>query len=86
MPGGRYRHDLMVKPSILVPRHAAALGAGLVGGADRSTDAEHPHRLQAEAQLLASLGGGDVVPAEVAGALEHYAEYFDDPGFKPLPH
>ena len=23
---------------------------------------------------------------KVAGALEHYATYFDDPGFKPLPH
>src|SRR6185312_9296045 len=57
-----------------VPRDAAAPGAGLRGRSAGGRDAEHAHRLQAEAELLAAVGGGDVEPGQVAYALEPIAD------------
>src|SRR3954466_2642466 len=59
---------------LLLTRYAPGLRTGLRGGAARRRDAEHPHGLQAEAELLAPIGRGDVEPAEVAHALEPVAD------------
>ena len=45
--------------------HASARGSGLRGREPRGArDAEHAHRLQAQAELLPAVGGGDVQGAE----------------------
>src|SRR5829696_8796076 len=64
------------RPPLLLraPGNLAAFGARLQGWASRRGYAEDSHRLQAEAQLLATLGGGDVVAAELADALEAVAD------------
>ena len=61
-------------PILRLAAHAAAAGAGLGGRAARGGDAEHAHRLQAEAELLAAVGGGDVEPGQVLHALEPVAD------------
>src|SRR5680860_1646544 len=63
------------RPSILAAaRNLAAPGTRFLGRAAGRGDAQHSHRLEAEAELLAALGGGDVVAAEVAYALEAVAD------------
>ena len=54
--------------------HAAALGPGLGGRPARRGDPEHAHRLQAERELLATVAGADVEPAQLAHALEAVAD------------
>ena len=44
------------------------------GRAERRGDAEHAHRLQPQAQLLAPLGRGDVVAAQLLGPLQAVAD------------
>ena len=68
-PSGRPRHAVL-----RLARDAAAAGAGLGRGPARRGDAEHAHRLQAEAELLAAVGRGDVEAGEVAHALEPVAD------------
>ena len=58
------------------PRRAdlAAAGAGLERRTAGGGDAEHAHRFEAEAELLAALGRGDVVAAELAHPLQPVAD------------
>src|SRR2546421_3234752 len=52
------------------PRDATALGAGLERRARGGRDAEHAHRLEPEAQLLAPVARADVVAGELAYPLQ----------------
>src|SRR4051794_11679893 len=56
------------------PRHAATPRTVLRGRAAAGGDAEHAHRLEAEAELLAAVGGSDVQAGELADALEAVAD------------
>ena len=60
------RHHDRREPARHTPRACARLGGGAAGGGD----AEHAHRLQAEAELLAAVAGADVQAGELAHALE----------------
>ena len=51
-----------IKASVDNARDAAALRSGLQCGPARGGDAEHPHRLQPEAELLASVARADIQP------------------------
>src|ERR1700761_6144261 len=55
-------------------RHLAAAGARLERRAAGRGDAEDAHRFEPEAELLAALGRGDVVAAELAHALQPVAD------------
>src|SRR5262245_11467729 len=75
LPNGTSR---LVRPEglLLLCRgaHLAALGAGLERRAAWRGDPEDAHRLEAEAELLAALGRGDIVAAELADTLEAVAD------------
>src|SRR5688572_16855281 len=58
----------------LRPAHLAASCPRFHRGAPRWRDAKDAHRLEAQAKLLAALGRGDVVAAEIAHALEAVAD------------
>src|SRR6202167_1887222 len=64
------RADLRSRAPRGAPWHAPAFRARLRGGAARGGDAEHAHRLQTEAELLAAVAGADVEARELAHALE----------------
>src|SRR5215475_12393248 len=55
-------------------RHSAAFGARLMRRAARRGDAEDAHGFEAEAELLAALGGGDVMAAELFHPLQPVAD------------
>ena len=84
-PSGARHRPLRVAGEVAAPRsrprspaplarHATALGTRLARGAARRGDPEHAHRLQAERQLLAAVGRGDVEAGELAHALEPVAD------------
>src|SRR5947208_14950804 len=54
-------------------RDLAGLGARLADGALRRHDAQHLHRLEAESELLAPVGGSDVEPRQLLDPLEAIA-------------
>src|SRR4051794_36560654 len=56
------------------PRDPSAARALLRRGAATGRDAQHAHRLEAEAELLATVGGADVQAGELADALEAVAD------------
>src|SRR4051794_1247698 len=60
-------------PVVGLARNPAGLGAGLGDGALRREDAEHLHRLEAEPELLAAVGGADVEPRQLLHPLEPVA-------------
>src|SRR5690242_19953610 len=57
-----------------LPGHPSALGPALVSRTAWWRDPQDPHRLEAQRQLLAAVGGGDVQAGQLPHALEPVAD------------